>query len=844
MARLEADITSSQARCRARQRALPRPEFPGDLPIVEHRRNIADAIARHQVIVVCGETGSGKSTQLPKMCLEAGRGAAGLIGHTQPRRIAARSIAARIARELGTPLGDVVGYKVRFSDRTRPDAFIKVMTDGILLAETQGDRSLSRYDTIIIDEAHERSLNVDFLLGYLRQLLPRRPELKLIITSATIDPQRFSEHFDGAPIIEVSGRAHPVDVRYRPLQSGDPDELDRDMRQGILAGVDEIASVGRGDVLVFLSGERDIRETAEALRKHHPPNTEILPLYARLSAAEQNRVFEPHPGRRIILATNVAETSLTVPGIRGVVDPGLARMSRYSARSKVQRLPIEPISQASARQRAGRCGRLGPGVCIRLYSEDDYAGREAFTQPEILRTNLASVILQMKALNLGDVAAFPFIDPPRRGMIRDGYETLRELGAFDEKDRLTDIGRRLARLPIDPRIGRMILAADAEGCLAEVLIIGAALSVQDPRERPMDQSDAADEAHGRFVDERSDFLTFLRLWQAYHEQKRHLSWSKLRRWCHEHFLSFLRMREWHDVHQQLRILVTQGGMCPNDEPADEERIHRAILSGLLSSIARRGERHEYDAARGSGYYIFPGSVLFRKTPPWVMAAEIVQTTRRYARCVASVRPQWIERVGGHLVKCEYSEPHWHRASAQVMAFERVTLFGLEIVARRRVPYGPIEPDAAREMFIHHALVEGEYKSDAPFLEHNRRLIEEIRDIEARRRKRDVLVDAQARHAFYDKRLGPQIFSGRSLEHWRVGAEADNPDLLFMTRHDLMLPGAEAADREQFPDELVLGTLRLPLEYRLEPGGEDDGVTVTASGCPWSIGWSRAARTTG
>ncbi|MDY7107643.1 MAG: ATP-dependent RNA helicase HrpA [Planctomycetota bacterium] len=825
--RLEADIARSRARREARRRDLPRPEFPADLPIVEHRREIADAIREHQVVVVCGETGSGKSTQLPKMCLEAGRGVAGLIGHTQPRRIAARSIAARIARELNTNLGDAVGYKVRFSDRTRRDAFIKVMTDGILLAETQGDRELSRYDTIIIDEAHERSLNVDFLLGYLRQLLPRRPDLKLIITSATIDPKRFSEHFGRAPIIEVSGRMYPVDVRYRPLESEDPDELDRDLQQGILDAVDELAAAGGGDVLVFLAGERDIREAAEALRKHHPPKTEVLPLFARLSAAEQNRVFESHGGRRIVLATNVAETSLTVPGIRGVVDPGLARISRYSSRRKVQRLPVEPISQASARQRAGRCGRLGPGVCIRLYRESDYEEREPYTQPEILRTNLASVILQMKALKLGDVAAFPFIDAPRKTMIRDGYETLRELGALDERDRLNDLGRRLARLPIDPRIGRMILAADDEDCLTEVLVIASALSVQDPRERPMDQPDAADAAHALFADERSDFLTYLRLWDAYHEQKRHLSQNKLRRWCRDHFLSFMRMREWYDIHQQLRILVTEIGMRPNEEEADEKRIHCALLAGLLSNVARRGERHEYDAARGGKCRIFPGSVLFREEPAWIMAAEMVETTHRYARCVAPVRVDWIERIGAHLLRRTHSQPHWHRRTAQVMVFQRATLYGLEIINRRRVPYGPIEPEESRDIFIHQALVEGQYETNAPFLEHNRRLIEEIRDIEARKRKRDVLVDVEAQYKFYDKRLGPRIFSGRGFERWRSRAERGNPRLLFMARRDLMLPGAETADPHLFPDELTIGELRLPLEYRLEPGTSDDGVTLTA-----------------
>ena len=824
--RVEEDVAASRDRRECRRRFLPSPRFPEDLPICVHREEIGAALDAHQVIVVCGETGSGKSTQLPKICLAAGRGVDGLIGHTQPRRIAARSIAARIARELGTPLGQEVGYKIRFSDRTRRDGYIKVMTDGILLAETQSDRELWQYDTIIIDEAHERGLNVDFLLGYLKRLIARRPELKVIITSATIDPQSFSRHFKDAPVIEVSGRAYPVDILWRPVESEDLNDRDRDMQAALLSAVGEVAGFGPGDVLVFLSGEREIRETAKALRMHHPPQTEILPLYARLSAAEQDRVFQSHGGRRIVLATNVAETSLTVPGIRYVVDPGYARISRYSPRSRVQRLPIEPVSQASARQRAGRCGRTAPGVCIRLYDEEDYLSREEYTRPEILRTNLAAVILQMKALGLGNVKSFPFMDPPRRSMIRDGYETLRELGAIDEHERLTALGRRLARLPIDPRLGRMILAAESEDALSEILTIAAALSIQDPRERPMESHDAADAAHAPFADPHSDFMSYLKMWETYHEQKKHLSWNKLRQWCRAQYLSFLRMREWHDIRQQLQVLVTQTGMRPNEEPADFGRIHRSVLSGLVSSIARRGEKHEYTGPRVGAYFIFPGSGLFSGRAQWIMAAEIVETTKRYARCVARIRPQWIERAAPHLVQRTHHHPRWDRRSARVMAHERVTIWGVEIIAKRRVHYGPINPVEARELFIHHALVEGQYDTDAPFFEHNRGLVAELRDAEARRRKRDVLVDAAARFSFYDRRIPAHIYTGGAFERWRREAEKDDPQVLFMTRRDLMRPGAAMFEAEQFPDTLTVGEIEAPLEYHLEPGDELDGVMVT------------------
>jgi ATP-dependent helicase HrpA len=825
--RLAEEIAASVDLRRRRHADRPRRfSYPAELPVAAKRQEIADAIAAHQVVIVCGETGSGKTTQLPKICLELGRGGAALIGHTQPRRIAARSVAARIAQELGGPLGRHVGYKVRFTERTGPGCLLKIMTDGILLAETQRDRNLWAYDTIIIDEAHERSLNIDFLLGYLRRLQPKRPDLKIIITSATIDPRRFSEHFGQAPVVEVSGRTFPVEVRYEPLAGDDADAKDADRQQAILEAVDTLATLGPGDVLVFLAGEREIRETAEALRKHHPPQTEILPLYARLSVAEQDRVFRPHAGRRIVLATNVAETSLTVPGIRYVVDPGYARINRYSARRKVQLLPIEAVSRASADQRAGRCGRISAGVCVRLYAEDDYDGRGEFTDPEIVRANLASVVLQMHALELGAVEEFPFMDPPRRAMVRDGYRTLQELGALDPEHRLTDLGRRLARLPVDPRIGRMILAAQQEGCLAEVLVIAAALSAQDPRERPLEQRDRADAAHAQFQDEASDFLGFLNVWTAYHERKRHLSWSKLRAWCREHYLSFVRMREWVDIHQQLKRLTAESGMRVNAEPADVDAIHRSLLAGLLSNIGARQEGYAYTGAEGKTFHIFPGSGLFRKGPRWLVAAELVETTRLYARTVARIRSQWLEQVAPHLVKRSYSDPRWSRRTATVIASESVSLFGLPIVTNRRVDYGPVDPRASREIFIQHALVEEEYATDAPFFEHNRRLIEGIETLQAKGRRRDILVDPSVRYAFYDRCVADGVCSGRQFEAWRRKAERDDPRLLFMGRDDLMLHGAASVTAERFPDVLRIDGNCWELEYRLEPGHPEDGITMT------------------
>ncbi|MFA7386264.1 MAG: ATP-dependent RNA helicase HrpA, partial [Thiohalobacteraceae bacterium] len=777
------------------------------------------------VVILCGETGSGKTTQLPKICLELGRGVAGLIGHTQPRRIAARSLAARIAEELHSGIGRAVGFKVRFSDHVGPDSYIKVMTDGILLAETQGDPDLRAYDTIIIDEAHERSLNVDFLLGYLARLLPRRPDLKLVITSATIDPERFSRHFGNAPIIEVSGRTYPVEVRYRPLQSDDEDDRDRDRGQALLAAIDELAREGPGDLLVFLPGEREIRESAELLRKHHPPQTEILPLFGRLSAAQQAEVFKAHSARRIVLATNVAETSLTVPGIRYVVDTGLVRISRYSHRTKVQRLPIEPVSQASANQRAGRCGRLGPGVCIRLYSEDDFNTRPAFTEPEILRTNLASVILQMLALKLGDIEDFPFVEAPDRRYIRDGFKLLHELGAVDADDRLTDLGRQLARLPVDVRIGRMVLAGHDEHCLRELLIVASALSIPDPRERPMDKQQAADEKHKQFADEQSDFLGFVKLWDFYHAQARHLSQAKLRKLCQTNFISYVRMREWHDVHQQLHGLALEMGMRLNQVEGGYEPMHRALLTGLLGNVAFKSDTHEYTGARGISLNLFPGSVLFKKPPKWIVAADLVETARRYARTVARVEPEWIERLAEHLIKRSYSDPHWEKNRGQVVASERTTLYGLVLTPGRKVDYGRVNPIEARELFIRQALVPGEFISKAAFLEHNRRLIEEVLELEAKSRRRDVLVDEELLFRFFDERLPGHICNGSQFERWYKRASDAERDALNLTRDYLMQHQASGVTADDFPPWIEVNGLRLALDYHFEPGHVDDGVTV-------------------
>lgn len=825
--KLTAQIQTSADRATRRLEAIPKPTFATDLPVIERRHEIAQAIQDNQVIILCGETGSGKTTQLPKICLDLGRGVTGLIGHTQPRRIAARTVATRIAEELGSEIGKTVGYKVRFHDQVNADhSYVKLMTDGILLAETQNDKFLNQYDTLIIDEAHERSLNIDFLLGYLKQLLPKRPDLKLIITSATIDTERFSKHFDHAPVIEVSGRTFPVDVRYRPLQTPDEDSPDYDMVQGIVAAVDELCHEGPGDVLIFLAGERDIRDVSEALRKHHPPQTEILPLFAKQSASEQNRVFKTGGQRRIVLATNVAETSLTVPGIRYVVDPGNARISRYSVRNKVQRLPIEKISQSSANQRSGRCGRVAAGICIRLYDEDDFNARPAFTDPEILRTNLASVILQMSALKLGDPAKYPFINSPPQKMINDGYRLLDELNAVDRQRRITETGRQLAKLPIDPRIARMLLAGADHNSLTEVLIIASALSIQDPRERPMDKQQAADEAHSKYKDERSDFVSFIKLWSLYHDKKKHLSQNKLRKYCKEHFLSFLRLREWHDIHQQLHIQLSELGLKFNQQEASYDAIHQALLCGLLSHIAFKTDKYEYTGARNLKLQIFPGSALHKKGPKWMMAAELVETGRLYARIVAKIDPTWIEPLAGSLIKRQYSDPHWEKKPAQVVAFESASLYGLPIVTRKRVHYGPIDPNISNEIFIREALVNGDWHCRAPFFQQNRALIADIELLEQKSRRRDVLVDEDILFSFYRERIPREIINGAGFEKWRKKAEKESPDLLFLTREQLMQHEAEQVTADHYPDQMLINRVPLPLEYHFEPGKQHDGITQT------------------
>ncbi len=823
---LLAAIERSRATAARRSDHSPAPQFPPELPISERVDEIRSLIERHPVVVLCGETGSGKSTQLPKICLALGRGVYGRIGHTQPRRIAARSLAARVSAELGCELGTTVGYKIRFRDHVAPETRIKLMTDGILLAEVQGDRFLNEYDTLIIDEAHERSLNVDFLLGYLKQLQPKRPDLRVIVTSATIDPQRFSRHFGNAPVIEVSGRTYPVEVRYRPPSEPGVGERDEAMQQAIVDALDELASPGRGDVLVFLSGEREIRETAETLRKHKLALAEVLPLYARQGPAEQSRIFRPGGRRRVVLATNVAETSLTVPGIHYVVDAGYARISRYSHRSKVQRLPVERISKASAEQRKGRCGRVAEGVCIRLYDEADYGTRADYTEPEILRTNLASVILQMKILGFGGIEAFPFIDPPDPRLVKDGYRLLEELGAVDRERRVTRLGRQLARLPVDPRIGRMIYSAAHTGCLREVLVIAAALSVQDPRERPIDKQQLADQAHALHRDEQSDFLGFLKLWGFLEEHRRHLSKRKFRELCEAHFLSPTRILEWRDIHQQLRAELHEMGLRENAAEAGYDEIHRAILSGLLSHVGCRqqGKDRELLGARGSRFFVFPGSGLFAKPPKWVMAAELVETTKLYARTVARIEPEWVEVAAGHLVNRSYSEPHWEKARGQVAGYEKVTLFGLTIVPRRKINFGPIDPAQSREIFIRSALVDGDFQTRAPFWRHNQELIAYLHDLEAKSRRRDLLVDEEAMYAYYAARIPEGIYCTPDFEHWLREISREHPKRLHMRMEDLLRQPVRESDAD-FPDHLDLGGMQLPLKYRFAPGEADDGVTL-------------------
>jgi ATP-dependent helicase HrpA len=829
----------------ARLAARPAIAYDELLPVNQRRAEIARAIEQHQVVIICGETGSGKTTQLPKLCLELGRGSHGLIGHTQPRRIAARATAARIAQELKSELGHHVGYKIRFTDRISNETYIKLMTDGILLAETQGDPQLKQYDTLIIDEAHERSLNIDFLLGYLKQLLPRRPGLKVIVTSATLDAERFSRHFDGAPVIEVSGRLHPIEMRWRPVQGADGISKDRDLNEAIVDAVDEAQRAGPGDVLVFLPGEREIREAAEALRKHgtNRPGrlaTEILPLFARQSAQEQARIFAPHQGQRVVLATNVAETSLTVPGIRYVVDAGLARIKRYSHRNKVEQLLVEPISQAAANQRAGRCGRVASGICFRLYDEADYAQRPGYTDPEILRSSLAGVILRMKSLHLGDVDDFPFLQAPLPKMISDGYQLLNELGAVDEARQLTKMGRELARLPLDPKIGRMILAARDAGALREVLVIAAALSIPDPRERPPERSGSADQAHARWKDEKSEFLSWVKLWDAADEVWKHESSSKQKAWCKQNFISWLRLREWRDIHGQLHALCTEHGWRENTEPAGFESIHCALLAGLLGNLGLKSEDEgatgHYLGARGIKFHIHPGSSLVKKAGRWIVAAELVETSRLFARCVARIEPEWLERVGAHLVRKHVYEPHWEKNSGRVIAWERATLHGLLLYARRRVNFGQpgqaslAETRLAREMFIRGALVDGEVHEDfarrAKFFSHNRKLIRDIEALEHKSRRPDVLVDDALIQAFYDARLPGDVVSLAAFEAWRKEAEAREPRLLFLEREQLMRHEAAGITTEAFPHQFECHGRPLRLAYHHDPGAADDGITMS------------------
>jgi len=833
-AEISADIDAGEEWVRRRRAAVPRITYPEQLPVSARAEDLAEAIRDNQVVIVAGETGSGKTTQLPKICLDLGLGVRGQIGHTQPRRIAARTVAERVSSEVGSELGGAIGYKVRFTDTSSDETLVKVMTDGILLAEITRDRMLRQYEVLIIDEAHERSLNIDFLLGYLKQLLPKRPDLKVVITSATIDPERFARHFarpDGtpAPVLEVSGRTYPVEVRYRPVvDPDDPDaDPDRDQPQAIVDAVRELIAEGSGDVLVFASGEREIRDASEALNALELPNTEVLPLYARLSAAEQHRVFQRHTGRRIVIATNVAETSLTVPGIKYVVDPGTARISRYSHRTKVQRLPIEPVSQASANQRKGRCGRTSDGICIRLYSEDDFDARPEFTDPEILRTNLASVILQMTSLGLGDIAAFPFVEPPDRRQVTAGVQLLQELGALEPGGgKLTDVGKQLAQLPVDPRLGRMILEGARNGCVREVMIIAAGLSIQDPRERPADKKEAAAQQHARFRDKDSDFLAYLNLWNYLRDKQKELSGNQFRKMCRAEYLNYLRVREWQDVHAQLRQLLKPLGITPNDVPGDAQRIHTSLLAGLLSHVGLKDpEKGDYLGARGTRFSVFPGSALFKKQPRWIASAELVETSRLWARVNARVEPEWIEPLAQHLVKRTYSEPHWERKQGAVMANERVTLYGIPLVAGRKVNYGRIDPETSRELFIRHALVEGDWDTRHRFFAANRALLDEVEDLENRARRRDILVDDETLFAFYDERIPAHVVSARHFDSWWKKTSRQDPDLLNFEKTMLINVGSDEISAADYPDTWVQGELRLKLTYQFEPGSDADGVTV-------------------
>ncbi|WP_312483588.1 ATP-dependent RNA helicase HrpA [Stutzerimonas nitrititolerans] len=881
---------ASVAKVETRRQSVPAIRYDDALPIAAKRDEIKAALEKHQVLVIAGETGSGKTTQLPKICLEIGRGVHGLIGHTQPRRLAARSVATRVAEEIGAPLGELVGYQVRFEDQSTERTLIKLMTDGILLAETQHDRFLEKYDTLIVDEAHERSLNIDFLLGFLKTLLPRRPDLKVIITSATIDLERFSKHFNDAPIIEVSGRTYPVETWYRPLaaetdEDGNRVEDDLTVDQGILAALDEIEahekSIGKrpGDVLVFLPGEREIREAAEMLRKANLRFTEVLPLYARLTPGEQQKIFKPAAGRKIVLATNVAETSLTVPGIRYVIDSGTARISRYSYRAKVQRLPIEAVSQASANQRKGRCGRVEPGICIRLYSEEDFLSRPEFTDPEILRTNLAAVILQMLHLRLGDIQDFPFIEPPDGKAISDGFNLLQELSAVNRENQLTPLGRQLARLPIDPRLGRMMLEAAQQGSLAEVLIVASALSVQDVRERPADRQQQADQAHAQWKDPDSDFAALINLWRGFEEKRQELGSNPLRSWCRKNFLNYLRLREWRDAHRQLTLIARElklgagkavdgSGHPPyaksgsrrvenaegfSTRPAEAvpttdtkvnaivrqqaeaseaaqkaksyAAVHKAILAGLLSQIGHKTEEGDFLGARQRRFWIHPSSVIGRKKPSWIMAAELVETTKLFARMVAKIEPEWIEPLAGHLIKKNHFEPHWEKKRGQVVAYEQVTLYGLIVVGKRPVHYGPVDPLAARELFIREGLVRGEINSRARALSANRQLLERMDELEAKARRRDILADEETLYAYYEARLPADIYQTASFENWYKRESQKNPQLLVMREEDVLARDAREVTAAQYPDTLRIGELQLPLDYHFEPNHPRDGVTL-------------------
>lgn len=830
-------LERSLATVQTRQASIPVISYDEQLPIAEHREAIKEALSKHQVLVIAGETGSGKTTQLPKLCLELGRGVQGLIGHTQPRRLAARSVASRIAEELNTPLGGVVGYQVRYEDHSDDNTLVKLMTDGILLAETARDRFLQRYDTLIIDEAHERSLNIDFLLGYIKNILPKRPDLKVIITSATIDLQRFSEHFDNAPIIEVSGRTYPVETWYRPLlaerdEDGQTQEEDLSIEQGIVRALAEITDYERsqkrlpGDVLVFLPGEREIRECAEVLRKAELKHTLILPLYARLSPSEQQKIFQPQTGRKVVLATNVAETSLTVPGIRYVIDSGTARISRYSYRAKIQRLPIEAISQASANQRQGRCGRVEAGICIRLYSEEDFLGRSEFTDPEILRTNLAAVILQMLHLRLGAIEDFPFLEPPEGRAISDGFTILQELQAVSLQSELTALGRQLARLPIDPRVGRMLLAGAEHGSLREVLIVASSLSAQDVRERPADKQQAADQAHAQWKDPDSDFAAIINLWRDFEEQRLALGASALRRWCRSQFVNYLRLREWRDAHRQLTLICRELKLPFNEQAADYDALHKALLPGLLSHIGQKTEDNDYLGARQRRFLIHPSSGLGRKRPQWLMAAELVETTRLYARMVARIDPVWAEQAGEHLIKRTYLEPHWEKRRGQVVAYEQITLYGLILVGRRAVHYGPLDPVLSRELFIREGLVGGDIISRARCLRANRELLATLDKLEAKARRRDILADDETLFAFYDRHVPADIYQTASFERWYKRGSAKQADLLIMTEADALQREASEVTGGKYPDHLEWNGLQLPLSYEFDPSHPRDGVTLS------------------